>query len=391
MVATTQLPFAQVNPLQVAPRLRELQAHGGVHRVRTEVGDSAWLVTGHADVRRLLDDDRLGRAHPEPETAARSTDSALFGGPVGNFATEDADHARMRALLQPHFTPRHMRALRPRVEALTDELLDGLAAQGPPADLHATVAVPLPVLVICELLGVPYVDRDTFRGWTADAAYTRDRARSEQGLAELYAYGQRLVAVKRRTPADDVISRLCATDGVSDEEVAEMSMALLFAGHETTVVQIGLTAMLLLANHEQWQALVDDPTLVPNAVEETLRASRRGGGQMPRYARTDLEIGGVAIKAGDLVLLELGGANHDPAVFAEPDRIDVSRPASSHVAFGYGARYCLGAPLARIELQVVFSQLVSRFPTLRLAVDATALTMRPDELAGGLTELPVRW
>jgi pentalenolactone synthase len=149
--------------------------------------------------------------------------------------------------------------------------------------------------------------------------------------------------------------------------------------------------MLLLANSGQWQALVADPTLVPNAVEETLRASRRGGGQMPRYARTDLEIGGVAIKAGDLVLLELGAANHDPAVFANPDRVDISRSAASHVAFGYGARYCLGAPLARIELQVVFSQLVSRVPTLRLAADVAALTVRPDELAGGLTELPVRW
>jgi pentalenolactone synthase len=187
------------------------------------------------------------------------------------------------------------------------------------------------------------------------------------------------------------MSRLCATDGVSDDEAAELSMALLFAGHETTVVQIGLTAMLLLANPEQWQALVAEPALVPNAIEETLRASRRGGGQMPRYARTDLEIGGVAIKAGDLVLLEIGGANHDPAVFAGPDRVDVTRMATSHVTFGYGARYCLGAPLARIELQAVFCQLVSRFPTLELAVGAGELTMRADELAGGLTELPVRW
>jgi pentalenolactone synthase len=315
----------------------------------------------------------------------------LFGGPLGNFATEHADHARMRGLLQPHFTPRHMRALRPRVEALTERLLDEVTQQGPPADLHAMLAVPLPILVICELLGVPYQDRERFRGWTTDAAYTRDRARSELGLAELYAYGHRLVAAKRREPGDDVISRLCATEGVSDDEVAELSMALLFAGHETTVVQIGLTAMLLLANPGQWQALVDKPSLVPNAVEEALRASRRGGGVMPRYARTDLEIDGVAIAAGELVLLELGAANHDPGAFADPDRVDVTRSATSHLAFGYGARYCLGAPLARVELQAVFSQLVSRFPTLRLAVGLEELTVRPDELAGGLTELPVRW
>jgi cytochrome P450 len=391
MTTPLQLPFEQAHPLQVAPQLHELQARGTIHRVRTEVGDPAWLVVHHQDVRRLLDDDRLGRAHAEPETAARTGESALFGGPLGNFATEHADHARMRALLQPHFTPRHMRALRSRVETLTTQLIDELAEQRPPADLHARLAIPLPILVICELLGVPYEDRDRFRAWTDDAGNTRDHARSERGLTQLYAYGRQLVAIKRREPADDVISRLCAAEGVSDDEAAELSMTLLFAGHETTVVQIGLSAMLLMANPEQWQALVDEPALVPNAIEETLRASRRGGGVMPRYARTDLEVGGVTIKTGELVLLEIGAGNHDPAVFVAADRVDVTRSGTSHLGFGYGARYCLGAPLARIELQTVFAQLVSRFPTLRLAVNVEELTMQPDALAGGLTELPVRW
>ena len=249
-----QLPFEQTHPLEVAPLLRKLQVQGAVHRVRTAVGDEAWLVSGHQEVRRLLDDDRLGRAHPEPETAARTGESALFGGPLGDFATEDVDHQRMRALLQPHFTPMHMRALRPRVEALTARLLDELIEHGSPADLHTAVALPLPILVICELLGVPYEDRDQFRAWTNDAANTRDRARSEHGLGQLFAYGQRLVAAKRREPGDDVISRLCATDGVSDDEAAGLSMALLFAGHETTVVQIGMTALLLLADPDQWNS-----------------------------------------------------------------------------------------------------------------------------------------
>lgn len=391
MVVATQLPFEQASPLQVAPGLRELQKKGTVHRIRTDVGDPAWLVTRHADVRRLLDDDRLGRAHPEPETAARTGKSALFGGPLGNFSTEHADHQRMRALLQPHFAPKHMRALRSRIDALATGLLDELAEHGPPADLHTSLALPLPILVICELLGVPYEDREQFRRWTDDAANTRDHARSEHGLGQLFAYGRHLVAAKRRDPGDDVISRLCATDDVTDDEAAELSMFLLFAGHETTVVQIGMTALLLLTNPDQWHALVADPDKVANAVEETLRASRKGGLGIPRYARTDLEIDGTRITAGELVLLDLGAGNHDPAVFADPDRVDVTRHAAAHLSFGYGARYCIGAPLARMELQAVFSQLVSRFPTLRLAADVAQLATRDDELAGGLVALPVRW
>jgi cytochrome P450 len=386
-----QLPFEQTHPLRLAPRARELQAAGSVHRVRTAVGDEAWLITDYARVRQLLDDDRLGRSHPEPDTAARMGDSALFGGPLGDFATEHADHARMRALLQPHFSAKRMRTLRPRIETLATGLLDDLAEHGSPADLHAALAVPLPVLVICELLGVPYEDRDQFRAWTADAANTRDRARSERGLAELFGYGQKLVARKRAAPADDVISRMCAAEDLPDDAVAGLSMGLLFAGHETTVVQIGLGMLLLLTNLDSWQSLVDDPGLVDSAVEELLRAPSRGGGGIPRYARTDLEVDGVHIEAGELVLLDIGTANHDPRVYGDPDRVDIVNATTSHLSFGHGARYCAGAPLARIELRVVLGQLVARFPTLRLDVELDEVTMRRDVLAGGLVELPVRW
>jgi pentalenolactone synthase len=366
---------------------------GTVHRVRTPVGHEAWLVTDYGQVRRLLDDDRLGRSHPAPEKAARTGESALFGGPLGDFDTEVADHARMRKLLQPHFSPKHLRSLAPRVEALTTGLLNELAEQGPPADLHRRLALPLPILVICELLGVPYSDRDQFRTWAEDAGNVRDRARSERGLAELFGYGRRLVERKRAHPGDDVISRLCTTDGVSDEEAAMMSMFLLFAGHETTVVQIGLGAVLLLTNRDQWQALLDNPALIPNAVEELLRAAATGGGVggVPRYARTDFDIDGVAIHAGDLVLLDIGSANYDPVVFADPERIDVDRKAAAHLTFGHGARYCIGAPLARIELKTVFAQLIPRFPSMHLTVDPATLPTRRDVLAGGLVELPVSW
>lgn len=355
-------------------------------RIRTAVGDEAWVVREYAQVRRLLDDERLGRSHRTPEKAARTGESALFGGPLGNFETEHADHARMRALLQPHFSPKRMRALRPRIEALTTQLLDDLTS---PADLHAALAVPLPILVICELLGVPYEDRDAFRAWTADVGNTRDRARSERGLGELFAYGQRLVARKRAEPADDVVSRLCATEGIDDAEVAMLAMSLLFAGHETTVVQIGLGALLLLSSPEQWRALAADPSLVPNAVEEILRTGRSSGNGIPRYAREDLADTEVA--AGDLVLLHTNAANHDPSVFPDPDRTDITRAAAPHLTFGHGTRYCLGAPLARIELQTVFTHLPARFPTMRLTTPPTNLKQREDTLTGGLEKLPVTW
>jgi pentalenolactone synthase len=364
-----------------------------VHRVRTAVGHEAWLVTDYARVRQLLDDDRLGRSHREPATAARIGDSALFGGPLGDFDTEATDHARMRAWLQPHFSPKHLRTLIPKVDELTAELLNELQKQGPPADLHAQLALPLPILVICELLGVPYSDRDQFCTWAQDAGNVRDHDRSERGLAELFAYGRRLVERKRAQPGDDVMSRLCATDGVSDEDAATMSMFLLFAGHETTVVQIGLGVVLLLTNRDQWRALLANPALIPNAVEELLRAASTGGGVggIPRYARTDFDIDGVAIRAGDLVLLDISAANHDAAVFADPQRVVIARKDRAHLTFGHGARYCIGAPLARIELKAVFAQLLPRFPSLHLTVDPAELPTRHDVLAGGLAELPVSW
>lgn len=386
-----QLPFQQAHPLQIAPKLRELQAMGVVHRVRTMVGDPAWLITGHAEVQRLFDDDRLGMTHPRPGTAARMGKSALYGGPLGDFARDHAYHAWCRALWQPHFTPKQVRALVPQVETFTTELLDKLEAQGSPADLQTAVALPLPILVICALLGVPYADRDDFRARIIEASDTRDSARSERGLTGLMAYMKQLIALKRREPGADVISQYCATDGLSDDQIAGLSTGLLWAGHETTAVEIGLGAVILLAEPQRWRALADDPSVVPSAIEEILRVSRRGTGVLPRYARTDIEFAGVTIKAGDLVLLCNASANHDASVFPDPERVDISRAPGKHLTFGYGTRYCVGAPLARLEMSTVFSQLASRFPTMRLAKNLDELVPPAGTLFGGLTEVPVRW
>lgn len=388
------LPFEQPDPVRMAPLLQRLAAAKPVHRIRTRVGDPAWLVTGYEQVRQLLGDDRLGMSHPDPDQAARVSDSALFGGrPQGNYETEHADRARMRGLLQPYFTPKRMRALRPRVDALVAELLDGLAASPAPADLHKALAEPLPILVICELLGVPYEDRAQFRAYSQAAAAVDDHERSQQGLGRLWDYTRGLVERKRKQPGDDVISGLCAAEdgGLDDNHIAMLAAVLLFAGHETTVVQIGYGVVQLLTNPDQLQAMREDPALVAGVVEECLRAGNLGGGGLPRYPRTDIEVAGVTIPAGDLVLLDNGAANHDAAVFPDPDRLDVTRQAGGHLTFSHGAHYCIGAPLARIELQAVYAQLFTRFPTLRLAIPAGQLRLRNDLLTGGFAEIPVRW
>jgi cytochrome P450 len=387
---TIQLPFEQAHPLELSPSLADLQRDGVIHRVRTPVGDEAWLVTGFEEVRSLLSDERLGRSHPDPGSAARLGESVMLGGPRGNYDTEHADHARTRSLLQPHFSAKRMRALRPRVEETASALLDDVAAQGPPADLHQALALPLPIQVICELLGVPYADRDQFRTWSEEAGNVRDRVRSEHGLRELFNYGRQLAIRKRKQPGDDVISRLCA-EGVGDDEVAANSMNLLFAGHETTVVAIGMGVLCLLANPAQQRALAGDPGLVTAAVEEILRAPGRSGGGIPRYARCSLQIGDVTVHPGDLVLLDNRAANHDPATYPRPEDFDIARDGPAHLAFGHGAHYCIGAPLARIELQAVFSQLPARFPGMRLTVPAGQLPMRSGALTGGVSALPVEW
>jgi cytochrome P450 len=392
MTATTQLPqlpFDQPPGVGVAPLLRELQAAAPITRVRTPAGDEAWLVTRYEEVRQLMGDSRLGLSHPDPEHAPRISDSALFGTAQGNFETEESDHAGMRALLMPYFAPKRMRAFRPRVEAVVDELLDGMAARTPPVDLHEALSLPVPVLVICELLGVPYEDRGQFRAWSRGMAETTDRQQSGDAIGRLVAYMQGLVERKRGQPGDDVLSSLCAM-GLGDGEAAYLGALLLFAGHETTVARIDLGTLLLI-HAEQRETLLSDPELLPSAVEEILRTAVSGGDWVPRYARCDVSIAGVTVQAGEAVLLAHGVADHDERAFADPDEFDITRAPNPHLAFGHGGRYCLGAPLARIELQAVFARLIPRFPTLRLAVPLDRVQVRSDLLTGGITELPVTW
>ncbi|MGH8967641.1 MAG: cytochrome P450, partial [Actinomycetes bacterium] len=264
------------------------------------------------------------------------------------------------------------------------------------------VSFPLPVLVICELLGVPYADREDFRRWSDDAAHQSDAERSQLGLMKLWQYMRELVDRKRAEPADDVISDLVAATAddpeVTADGIAMLSAGLLFAGHETTVTAIDRGVVLLLTHPEQADALRHDPALVEPAVEEILRSwlpMRTSGTEqaagLPRYANTDFAFGGATIKTGELVMLGLGPANLDEQRFPGPDRFDVHRTRNPHLTFGHGPRFCVGAPLARIELQTLFPALLGRFPALRLAVPAESLRGRDELLTGGLVELPVTW
>lgn len=389
-----QLPFPRPGVLDIAPLYRTLQATAPITPVRTSTGDVAWLVTGYAEVKALLADPRLGRSHPEPERAARISASAILGGPSGNAATEAADHAMMRRLLTPAFSARRMRVLRAHVAELVETLLDQLDDQGPPAELHEALSFPLPVQVICELLGVPYSDRDQFRGWSAGASNLSDRKAATDALKQLVEYMHQLVIHKRAHPGQDVISDLTSAQAefrYGDEDIAGVAAALLFAGHETTVARIDYGTLLLLTHPDQCDAIRRDPELVEGAVEEILRIAVPHSSGLPRYAKDDIDVAGVTIRAGDAVLLTSVVANRDATAFPDPDRFDITRSPNPHLSFGHGPRFCIGASLARIELHAVFTALPRRFPALQLAVPLEELQLRTDVVIGGLAALPVSW
>jgi cytochrome P450 len=389
------LPFTQPDILDLPPEARDLPAQCPVSRVQTPTGDMAWLVSGYEEVRQVYADRRFGMSHKDPEHAPRLGASLLLGGPNGEFETQPAERLKARGRLAPYFSPKRMKEFRPRVEALTEELLDRIERKGPPADLHSELSVPLPVTVICELLGVPVSERTQFREWTQGVADVGNRERSKDALIQLMTYTNELVRRKRADPADDVISGLCADENgtIPDGYIAFLAAMLLFAGHETTVVRLDHGVLLMLAHPEQREALLADPAKLPGAVEETLRTVVHGGvRETLRWAREDdITLGDATINTGDLVVLYSAAANRDERVFADPCRFDISRPPKQHLTLGYGAHYCLGAPLVRMELEAVFGRIFTRFPELRLQVPFDRLEARREVLTGGLAALPVTW
>jgi cytochrome P450 len=395
-----QMPFARPNVLDLAPLYEVLRREAPVTPVTTPAGDPAWLVTRFDEVRELLSDNRLGRSHPEPEQASRITTAAVQDGPTGNYETEEADHKRMRRLLTPAFSAKRMMMLSDHVQGLVDGYLDQLveeraAAPGGVVDLHAGLAFPLPVAVICRLLGVPESDRDYFRSLSERMATYSSDGDAHQARTEFGHYMAGLAETKRTQLGEDVISDLVRAQSADEEfdyaQMVRLCVGLLFAGHETTVNRIGLGTLFLLTRLDQWEALTADPAgRVNAAVEEIMRLGAPGDLGLLRYAHTDLAVAGATIRRGDAVILSINAANRDQSVYSDAETFDPDRPERTHLGFGHGSHFCIGASLARTELRIVFATLAQRLPGLRLARDIDDLEVRPT-ITGGVTELPVTW
>jgi cytochrome P450 len=289
-------------------------------------------------------------------------------------------------------------ALRPRVASIVAELIDGLVERPQPADLVSAFSLPLPAQVICEMLGVPAADTEQFHAWsdTVLGDWERDSDEIMTAVAELFGYFGKLIEIKRNQPADDLMTALIAArddkDRLSEYELTVMCCALLIAGHETTANQVNQSLLLLFDYPDEVARLRSDPALIPVAVEELLRLSRLGGVMPPRLTSEDVTIGDVTIPAGEWVIPLIASANRDPSVFSEPARLDITREAAvGHLAFGAGVHHCLGAQLARLELQEAFRGLIGRLPGLRLAVPFSELEFKPGMAIHSLRALPVCW
>jgi cytochrome P450 len=387
--------FTPALPGQPVAEIRALSRDRQVFRAELPDGRIVWLVSGHENVRQMIIDQRFSRALAVAPGYAQPGFEMFAAGSINGM--DPPEHTRLRKLVASAFTARRVEALRPRVASIVSELIDAMIDRPQPADLVAGFSLPLPARVICEMLGVPAADIEQFHAWS-DAVmgdWQRDADEIMTALVELYGYFGRLIEIKRAQPTSDMMSALIAArddaDRLSEEELNVMCCTLLIGGHETTANQINLALLLLFDNPCELTKLRADPGLIPGAVEELLRYTRLGGLAPTRVTKEDVEIGGVTIPAGEQVIPLFATANRDSSVFSDPDRLDVTRDAASHLAFGAGVHHCLGAQLARVELQEAFRGLIGRLSGLRLAVPASELQFKPGMAIHSLRELPVLW
>ena len=374
-----------------------MAAAGPVLRIPSPGGGEAWLVTGYAEARAALNNPRLVKAPPPATTEVRRERLRNSPALTSHMLLKDGpEHERLRRLVLAAFTRPRIEALVPSIQATTDALLDGLAdvgKDGAPVDLVSGFAYPLPMTVICDLLGVPLAMRDDLHRGVETMARGIGMTDEEflPGFDLLLATLRDLVASKRRDPGEDLISALIAvrdgSDSLSEDELSSMAFLLIAAGHETTVNLIGNGVHALLTHPDQWTLLRAEPERIPAAVEEFLRWCGPVQVTFPLIAAAPVALGSVEVQPGELVIVALLPANRDPAQTADPDVLDITRDPRPHLGFGHGIHHCLGATMARLEARIAFETLLRRFPGLRLASDD--LTWAPSFLFHGLVELPV--
>ncbi|GAA2403165.1 cytochrome P450 [Actinomadura vinacea] len=399
-------PGCPFDPPAARERLRE---DGPVSKIRLRNGADLWVISGYDEARAVLSDVRFSSDVIRRTSSFNLTPEQVAEGPSGCPVQEGErgdgmfifmdppEHTRLRRLLISQFTVRRMKALETRVQEIAVELIEAMRAAGTRADLVADFALPLPSLVICELLGVAYGDRAEFQERSAITLNTgntaEEQARAGAGLLE---FMRTLVAAKRENPGDDLLSGLIRGDlaadpPLSDAELVDIGLTLLGAGHETTANMLALSTFALLEHPDQLAALRADPALIDNAVEELMRYLSIVHTGPRRIATEDLTVAGVTIPAGATVLVSVPTANRDAARWSAPERLDLTRPRSPHLGFGHGVHQCLGQQLARVELRIGLAELFTRLPSLRLAVPATEIPLRTDMVIFGVHSLPVVW
>jgi cytochrome P450 len=379
--------------------LRQVRESVGVQTVTSTFGMTVYLVTRHDDVKEVLSDhQRFSNSRPPefrvpgaPDVSADEQANARAGNLL---ALDPPEHSRVRRMLTPEFTIRRMKRLEPRIIEIVDAQLDAMQSAGPRVDLVDSFALPIPSLVICELLGVPYDDRDDFQRRSArqlDLSLPLPE-RLELGR-QSRTYMQSLVERARRDPGDDILGMLVRDHGaeLTDAELVGIAGLLLLAGHETTSNMLGLGTLALLRQPEQLAAVRDDPDAVSPAIEELLRWLSIVHTAIPRITTTDVQLAGVPIPAGQLIFASLPSGNRDPGFIDSPEVLDIRRGAPGHLAFGHGVHHCLGAPLARMEMRIAFPALLRRFPTLALGEDFDDVQFRSFHFIYGLKSLAVTW
>jgi cytochrome P450 len=385
-------------PLEPPSEYAVLRKHKPLIKARIWDGSEAWLITRYEDFRNMLGDSRFSADITRQGYPTLNAGMKVARGNYRSLISMDApEHTAHRRMLTAEFTVKRINAFRPRLQKIVDDLIDNMLAKGGSLDLVEHLALPIPSLAICELLGVPYEDHDFFQSRAnIIASQTTTKEVAMQATKELCEdYLRELIRTKDRDPGDDVLSRLIVNQmrpgNLSEQDLVSMVRLLLIAGHETTANFTAMGVLLLLQHPEQLRALREEPALIPQAVEEILRYLDITHLGRRRVALEDVQLGEQLIRAGEGVIALSLSANRDDDVFPEPDTFNIHREARHHVSFGYGVHQCLGQPLARAELQIVFETLFRRIPALRLAVPMESLQFKYEMFIYGVKSLPVAW